>query len=113
MVYDPMANPFGDIISATKAHAPVLLELRLFDALAIEWHAGPLGEVSVRLVAQKLGGRRWSRWQLGRAERLRGPLGWVRARNGRLIERAVSVEMVQPYPIGLGAQAAGEVQGAV
>ena len=95
MVYDPMANPFGDIIDHTFKHAPALMELGLFDALAIEWRSGALGEVSVRMVAQRLGARRWAPSQLCRyrAVRPHTSLGWLRPRlrNGRLIERAVSL----------------------
>ena len=74
MVYDPMANLFSDIIGATKMHASGLLPLRLFDALAIEWHTHPLGMVSVQLVAQKLGARRSSPRELFRASRPRTTL---------------------------------------
>ena len=95
MVYDPMANPFGDIIDHTFKHAPALMQLGLFDALAIEWRSGALGEVSVRMVAQRLGARRWAPSQLcrSRAVRPHTSLGWLRPRlrNGRLIERAVSL----------------------
>ena len=76
MVYDPMANPFSDIINETRAHALGLWQLRLFDSLAIEWHTNPLGKVSVQLVAQKLGARRWSLWEPSRAEPKRNARGW-------------------------------------
>ena len=92
MIYDPMASPFSDIMSATKARAMELWKLRLFDALAIEWHTSMLGKVSVQLVAQRLGARRWSLRELFRAKRPRAtslaPPGWISGRSVRIHEVA-------------------------
>ena len=102
MVYDPLANPFGEIIGATKVRASALLELRLFDALAIEWHDGYMGEVTVRLVALRLGAHHWVRswfprlpWR--RPDQPHAPPGFLRTRKGRLIERprAMSSEVTR------------------
>ena len=99
MVYDPMANLFGDIIDATKVHAPELLQLRPFDALAVEWHASSLGKVSVQLVAQRLGASRWSLWELFRAKRpratSRAPVGWSGARNVLIHQTTYRARLVE------------------
>ena len=52
MVYDPEESAFGAIIDATPTK---LKELKMYDALAIEWRAGALLRVSVALVAKALG----------------------------------------------------------
>ena len=99
MVYDPMANLFGDIIDATKVHAPELLQLRPFDAFAVEWHASSLGKVSVQLVAQRLGASRWSLWELFRAKRpratSRAPVGWSGARNVLIHQTTYRARLVE------------------
>ena len=89
MVYDPAANPFGDIIAATTAHAPALKDLKLFDQLAIEWRTGAMGEVSVRIVAQKLGASRALSWWRFACRRVRPSpvLRLIKTRGGALIDR--------------------------
>ena len=92
LVYAPDDGPFKSIIEATPRS---LVELRLYDALAVEWRRGPLQCASEQLVAQKLGGRAGREWG-GCAElawwRMR-PVrpGWVKTRSGLLIEPGQSL----------------------
>ena len=92
LVYAPDDGPFKSIIEATPRS---LVELRLYDALAVEWRRGQLQRASEQLVAQKLGGRAGREW--GGCAKLAwwrmGPAnpGWVKTRSGLLIEPGQSL----------------------
>jgi hypothetical protein len=104
LVYAPEGGPFGGIMQATPR---ALLELRLYDTLALEWRRGPLRRASEQLVVHRLGaraddGRRcWcAPVDISWCASIAPP--WVRSQNAPLLETADGA-MQQPSRRGMAA----------
>jgi hypothetical protein len=88
LVYEPDNGAFGGIIQATPS---ALIQLKLYDILAIDWWRGPLQRASEQLVARALGGiverACWSTLPHRLLRRdAAASRGWMRTRSGLFIE---------------------------